>query len=110
MGSPSLTTPMNVVPAMFYCVFEGAAGIAFKGPYHATSVKHEQSGKLAAMLTCDLPLEVAGIYPSKLNEITGGFATPMVNVSVMFGQDPNFVELPFVGYPGGNTLTVSASM
>jgi hypothetical protein len=106
-AEPSLTTP-NVVPAMFYCVFEASAGIAFEGPYRATRVKDDTSGKLAAILTCDMPLGPVGSFSSKLFEITSGFTSPMVNVTVMHGIHPDFLELPFVGYAGGNTLTVSS--
>jgi hypothetical protein len=102
---PSLTKK-NVVPPMFYCVFQGSDGFAFEGPYYAERVKESMSGKLAAMLTCELPLEnAANLGITKLAEITAS-APGIVNVSVMHGVNPDFLELPFVGYPGGNTLTV----
>merc|ERR1719198_1665753 len=85
---PSLTKK-NVVPPMFYCVFQGSAGFAFKGPYYAERVKDSMTGKLAAMLTCELPLEAAAnLGISKLAEITGAIPGAPFNVSVMHGINP----------------------
>ena len=91
-----------MVPPLFHCVYVGATGVGFEGPYHATAESHG-IGLSATVLSCVLPSAF------KLAEITGGAvsggANATLNVSVLFGQPPDFIELPY-GMPGGNAIAV----
>ena len=93
----------DIVPPLFWCVFEGISGFAFVGPYRATSTQYATFGLSTSNLACAYPPRV------KWDEITSSDVST-ANVTVLFGQPGDgYVELPYSGPLGNNSIAMPAT-